>query len=144
MSGIIKLATPMVDLDSLVAAIKNSGQGGIQVRESGTDLEVIRDGLPMRFTAGSIGYQLECREDWRTPGLISWLAEVHALYAPLYIDKLARLKAEERARVEAEKARMRAEQERLVVEKAKSLGYRVDKRAEKDGSVRLVLVRKLT
>ncbi|HUX12447.1 MAG TPA: hypothetical protein VMW87_05430 [Spirochaetia bacterium] len=143
MSSIVKLATPLLDHECVVEALRQPGARCTLGKTTIERIELTYNGQNMSLVKAPLGYILEYRNDYNRAGIPEWLSTVDQLYRAQVVEKEKRIAEEERRRIEEEKARLRAEQERLVVEKARVMGYRLDKRAEKDGSIRLVLVRRM-
>lgn len=143
MSAIIRLLTPMTDEECLLKALEGPPLADAPARSHMGLISVTHGYRARRFVPGAMGFTLEIQDGLQRQEAAVWLAKVNERYMELVAEKGERLAAEERARLEAERARLRAEQEKRVLEKAKALGYRVDKRTEVEGAVRLVLVRKL-
>ena len=141
MSSVVRLGAPMVDAECLVAALQHEAVGCTAVHHNGNQIRATHSQGGLTFETGKLGYQLTARDGQRRQ-FTDLVRTINDRYEIELQAKLDRLAEEERQRVEAEKARIRAEQEQRLVEKARAMGYRLDKRVEADKTVRLVLVRR--
>jgi hypothetical protein len=79
-------------------------------------------------------------KEWKSSD--SFLKAVEERYVKLYQLKLHQLGESEKQKEEQKKKEYILEQEKKIQEKAKALGYKVEKRVEKDNTVQFVLVKR--
>lgn len=148
MSSVVTTLTPFVEKDVLLCALQDLG---VSYTESGqnilTEREDYQGNQTFVWTNGQFFFQheryrerLDTFKEWKTTD--SFLKAVETAYQNQYTLKLERLAEAERLRLEAERAAFVVAQEQRIVEKAKALGYKVEKRTEKDKGVQFVLVKR--
>jgi hypothetical protein len=87
----------------------------------------------------AVMYQQNFKE-WKNTD--SFLKALEEKYIQLYQAKLEKMGETEKQKTEAKKKEYILEQEKKIQEKAKALGYKVEKRVEKDNTVQFVLVKR--
>ncbi|TNE90341.1 MAG: hypothetical protein EP330_08475 [Deltaproteobacteria bacterium] len=158
MSAFITLLTPMLDEDSLVAAIVAQGfdeanlirseqpvplrgwQGG---RQANIVLRMEHTGdayNDVGFLRGPTGYTAILSDDHARFGP-DWLSRITGAYQTAWSAKQTRIAAAERERLEEERRHLVETQRQAVHERAKKLGYRVQETREGE-TIRLVLVKR--
>jgi len=153
MSGVwTEKSVPMTDhecaveaLEGVGAAILAKNQNQIRIRINGQEWVVLKS-----HGRYSIRYNRRTQTN-----LLSWMNNLDSAYEEAVQGKIRRLKTEEEsAQLESERAAIQAEREAFeaqrqglieqrrqeILEKAKTLGYRV-KETKQNGQIRMVLVR---
>ena len=142
MSSVIRLSSMMHDKECLIESLKNNNE---TVIEQGNNIIVTsqKKYRDTEFIFTNTGYQLNTdshNNEVRNP---EWLKNINNSYETFYTRKLERLAEAEKQRLEAERQKFIAEQETKIKEKALKLGYKVEKRVEKDNKIQLVLVKRV-
>ena len=142
MSSVIKLSSLMHDKECLVDAIKENNE---TVSVQGTTIIVTsqKKYRNTEFILTQTGYQLNTDSHNSTVRNPDWLKKINTSYEKLYAIKLEKLAEAERKRIEAERQKYVAEQEAKIIQKAKKLGYKIEKRIEKNKKIQLVLVKRV-
>ncbi len=138
MSSVVILQTLMVDKESVCDALKQNGETFFI---SGNDI-IITSQTSTSFSLSNTGYKLITASYSQTAHNQEWLKKISNSYQNCFNQKLQRLAEEERKRIEEERKKYIAAQEQKILEKAKQLGYKIDKRVEKDSNIQLVLVKR--
>ncbi len=162
MSAYLRLMTPMIDRECLLAALADLGFDGTKVeiheapvalvgyqgdgRAQTANVVIRRQHLgaasnDIGFLATPTGYQAIVSDYDRARFGDGWLAQLVARYEAHRQVKQERLAAEERRRAEEERRRLVEAQRQAVYERAKKMGYRVTETREGE-TVRLVLVKR--
>jgi len=161
MSSVVKTLTPFRDKEILEGALKNLSIGyTLQANDIITDRQdyygfekfIFVDGV-YKFqhdSSADIGgksnyneYPASWRLNWKGWNSVNaFLTSVEKEYNILYTAKIEKLAEIERKRIEEERKKYIAAQEQKILEKAKQLGYKIDKRVEKDSNIQLVLVKR--
>jgi len=155
MSSVVKTNTMFVDSECLIDAIKSTGILVTEQSENrivtsrvdyyGAETFVFENG---RFvfmhdsTANRMGNRYPWNrsnlKEWKDVGV--WLKDVGIAYDKAYKAKLERLAEEERCREEERLRKLVESRTNEIVAKAEEEGYYV-KKSERDGKIKLVLVR---
>jgi len=153
MSGVwTERSVPMTDHECAVEALKEVGATILASNENQVRIRINGNEWALQKSHGR--YSL--RYNQRTVGSnLSWLDNIGQVYEQSVVKKLRRLRTEEEgAQLESERIAVRAEREAFeaqrqglieqrrqeILEKAKTLGYRV-KETKQNGQIRMVLVR---
>lgn len=142
MSSVIKMSSLMHDTECLIDALKENNE---TTNLQGTKIIVSSQQhyRNTEFVLTNTGYQLLTDSHNSTVRNPDWLKKINNSYEKLYANKLERIAEAERQRLEAERQKYVAEQEAKIKEKAKQLGYKVEKRVEKNEKIQLVLVKRV-
>jgi len=158
MSAYITLVTPMIDEESLIAAIVDQGIAQSVIERSAQPIElrgwqkgrqahiVLRKEHTgdtyndIGFLKTTTGYTAILSNDYARFGP-EWLSQVSARYRVHLVAKQERLAAEERRRLEEERQRIVEAQRQAVHERAKKMGYQVKETREGD-KIRMVLIKR--
>ncbi|MDA1131499.1 MAG: hypothetical protein O3B00_08395 [archaeon] len=153
MSGVwTEKSVPMTDHECAVEALEEVGATILASNENHLRIKINGNEWSLQKSHGR--YSL--RYNQRTVGSnLSWLDNISQVYEQSVTRKLRRLRTEEEsAQLESEREAVRAEREAFeaqrqglieqrrqeILEKAKTLGYRV-KETKQNGQIRMVLVR---
>ena len=153
MSGVwTERSVPMTDHECAVEALKEVGATILASNENQVRIRINGNEWALQKSHGR--YSL--RYNQRTVGSnLSWLDNIGQVYEQSVVKKLRRLRTEEEgAQLESERIAVRTEREAFeaqrqglieqrrqeILEKAKTLGYRV-KETKENGQIRMVLVR---
>ena len=70
------------------------------------------------------------------------LVSVEGLYTKKFNLYLETLAEEERLKIEEQKRIVREEKEKIIIENAKKNGYKIEKKIQKDNTIKLILIRR--
>ena len=142
MSSIVQLNSLMHDTECLAKALTENGES---ISVKGTTIELTSQWIYRAtfFELTNTGYKLNTDSHNTKVLNPDWLKKVHYSYEGIYQKKLERLAEIERAQLEEGRKKFVVAQEQKIIEKAKKLGYKIDKRMEKDNNIQLVLIKRI-
>lgn len=154
MSGVwIEKSVPMTDHDCAVEALEEVGATILASNDNHVRLRINGQEFSLQKQHGR--YSLRYNQRAVSQHNVSWMDQLNQPYEQAVQRKLRRLRTqEETTQLESERAAIRAQRESFesqrlelieqrkqeILEKAKTLGYRV-KQTEENGQIRMVLVR---
>lgn len=163
MSAYITLMTPMMDQESLLAALEDMGFHAAKIEVHATPVSLVGYQNDQRkqtahiiirrqhvgsgsndigFLSTNTGFRAHISDyDQRQFGQ-DWLSKLNTRYQSRFSAKQARIEAEERRVLEEQKKQLIEAQRKTIYEKAKKMGYRVRESQEGD-KIRLVLVKRV-